>query len=184
MAKFTGGTTPINLSDFSAELQDLDDGATSSIHTATQFRRDEIIHTDYVDFFGTKFTYDVNNILNGGTVNRIVSFATTVQWDLSSVSLTDAQLDGFITAGNGQAFLTSVFAGNDSITGSSGNDTLQGFAGNDSFNGGKGDDVYHVDDSKDVVTESLTLAAGGGTDLVISKGTFTLGTNVDNLQLL
>ncbi len=52
------------------------------------------------------------------------------------------------------------------------------------MNGGKGDDVFHVDDNKDVVVESLTFAAGGGIDLVISKGTFTLGANVDKLQLV
>src|SRR5215470_8021516 len=114
MAKFTGGSTPIDLTDFSAELQDLDDGATSSIHTTTQFRRDEIFPTDYVDFFGKTFAYDVNSILNGGTINRIVSVsASAVQWDLSGLSLTDKALDDFITAGNGQSFLTTVLAGND-----------------------------------------------------------------------
>ena len=93
-------------------------------------------------------------------------------------------LNGLIAAGDGDDFLTAVFALNDFITGSTGNDTLHGFAGNDTLNGGKGDDVFHVDDNKDVVVESLTFAAGGGIDLVISKGTFTLGTNVDKLQLV
>src|SRR5882724_11392141 len=184
MAKFSGGTTPIDLQDFDAELQDLGTGTSVPIHTATQDRR-TLATDDFNDFFGSKFLYDGSNNLISGTITRIASVeGGATLFDLSGLSLTDKALDNFIAAGDGQAFLTAVFAGNDSISGSIGNDTLQGFAGNDSFNGGKGDDVYWVDDAKDVVTESLTLAAGGGTDLVHSKGTFTLGTNVDNLALI
>src|SRR5882724_10888791 len=184
MAKFSGGTTPIDLQDFDAELQDLGTGTSVPIHTATQDRR-TLATDDFNDFFGSKFLYDGSNNLISGTITRIASVeGGATLFDLSGLSLTDKALDNFIAAGDGQAFLTAVFAGNDSISGSIGNDTLQGFAGNDSFNGGKGDDVYWVDDAKDVVTESLTFAAGGGTDLVHSKGTFTLGTNVDNLALI
>ena len=54
----------------------------------------------------------------------------------------------------------------------------------DKLIGGKGDDTYIVDDLKDTVTESAALLAGGGVDLVKSSVTFTLGTNVDKLELI
>ena len=45
--------------------------------------------------------------------------------------------------------------------------------------GGAGNDTYVVDNAGDIVIE----AAGGGTDLVQSSVTFTLGANVENLTL-
>src|SRR4029450_8917341 len=57
-----------------------------------------------------------------------------------------------------------------------------GGTGADKLIGGKGDDIYLVDDAKDTVTESV--AAGGGGDLVRSKVTFTLGANLERLELI
>ncbi len=112
MAKFTGGTTAIDFFNFDAQLGDLDDGTVTKA-TTTQFRRDEVIPTDYTDIFGTKLTYDGSNNLTGGTVNRIVSFDTVLQWDLSSLSMQAVTLNGLIAAGDGDDFLTAVFALND-----------------------------------------------------------------------
>ncbi len=47
------------------------------------------------------------------------------------------------------------------------------------MSGGAGDDTYVVDSTSDVVTES----SGGGTDLIQSSVTYTLGSYVDNLTL-
>lgn len=69
------------------------------------------------------------------------------------------------------------------LTGNDGFNELRGGAGIDKMAGGKGNDLYQVDDSKDVVTETLTIAAGGGIDAVIATANFVLGTNVDNLIL-
>jgi Ca2+-binding RTX toxin-like protein len=80
---------------------------------------------------------------------------------------------------------------NDSLIGGSGNDTILGGAGNDSINGGlgadslvggTGNDSYLVDDLGDIVIETTTGTLGG-TDLVTSSVTFTLGLNVENLVL-
>ncbi|MCG7392271.1 hypothetical protein MHY87_05070 [Microvirga sp. ACRRW] len=77
-------------------------------------------------------------------------------------------------------------AGNDVIYGGAGNDTLDGGSGNDELNGGKGrdrmiggagNDIYHVDTKGDVIVE----AKNGGTDLVYSAISYTLGATLEHL---
>ncbi|HEU0133257.1 MAG TPA: M10 family metallopeptidase C-terminal domain-containing protein, partial [Allosphingosinicella sp.] len=70
-------------------------------------------------------------------------------------------------------------AGDDILTGAAGNDTLNGGVGADSMAGGTGNDSYQVDQSGDSVTE----AAGEGTDTVNSSISYTLGANLENLTL-
>ena len=70
----------------------------------------------------------------------------------------------------------------DSITGTNGDNVINGGAGADRMAGGLGDDTYYVDDIGDVVAESAD-AALGGTDLVISSISYTLGAYVENLTL-
>lgn len=69
--------------------------------------------------------------------------------------------------------------GGDCIFGGDDDDLLDGGAGTDSMTGGAGNDTYVVDATTDVIVE----AAGGGTDLVQSAVTLTLGTEVENLTL-
>ncbi len=78
-------------------------------------------------------------------------------------------------------------AGNDSLVGAATDDVLNGLAGNDTLDGGlgadvlqggAGDDSYIVDNVGDVVNE----VAGEGTDTVQSSISFTLGTEVENLN--
>ncbi|MBF8672683.1 calcium-binding protein, partial [Pseudomonas putida] len=70
-------------------------------------------------------------------------------------------------------------AGNDSLSGGDGNDLLDGGAGTDSLAGGAGDDLYLVAQAGDSVSES----AGEGTDTVRASIAYTLGTNLENLEL-
>ncbi|ABL66324.1 DUF4347 domain-containing protein [Chlorobium phaeobacteroides] len=70
-------------------------------------------------------------------------------------------------------------SGKNTLVGGAGNDTLDGGSGADSMAGGEGDDVYVVNYSLDVVTEN----ADEGIDLVQSSTGWTLGANVENLEL-
>ncbi|NDD11146.1 MAG: calcium-binding protein [Betaproteobacteria bacterium] len=66
------------------------------------------------------------------------------------------------------------------ISGNSGDNSLDGGAGADTLIGGPGNDTYVVDATSDVVIES----PGEGTDTVRSIVTWTLGANLENLNLL
>jgi len=68
---------------------------------------------------------------------------------------------------------------NNILTGNTGNNLLDGGVGADSMSGGTGNDTYFVDNVGDTVTEN----SGAGTDMVLSSVSFTLPTNVENLQL-
>jgi Ca2+-binding RTX toxin-like protein len=71
------------------------------------------------------------------------------------------------------------------ITGNAAANVLNGLTGVDTLSGMGGSDSYFVDVAGDVVVETIAGAAGG-VDLVTftgTTGTFTLGSNVENLTL-
>lgn len=72
-------------------------------------------------------------------------------------------------------------AGANRIVGDVGNDMLDGGAGIDRLFGGQGDDIYYVDDARDTVTE----AAGAGTDTVYASVSYTLaaGQEIESLRV-
>lgn len=70
-------------------------------------------------------------------------------------------------------------AGDDTLKGLSGNDYLDAGLGNDSMYGGTGNDCYAVDSTTDTITENLNQ----GTDTVTSTVSWTLGANLENLNL-
>jgi Ca2+-binding RTX toxin-like protein len=69
--------------------------------------------------------------------------------------------------------------GNDTLSGGDGNDFLNGGAGNDYMVGGAGNDIYIVGAAGDATIEN----AGGGTDTMRSYVNWTLGANVERLEL-
>ncbi|WP_294993496.1 putative Ig domain-containing protein, partial [Sulfuritalea sp.] len=84
--------------------------------------------------------------------------------------------------GTGNA-LDNVLIGNgdaNRLTGLAGNDWLDGGLGRDTLLGGAGDDTYLVDQAGDSIIEN----PGEGIDWVRSSVTWTLGANLEHLQLV
>jgi Ca2+-binding RTX toxin-like protein len=87
-------------------------------------------------------------------------------------------LNNIIEGNSGNNILSGNF-GNDTLYGWDGDDWLAGDSGSDYMRGGLGDDMYDVDSAGDTVVEF----AGEGRDIVHSRITYTLGANIEDLQL-
>jgi Ca2+-binding RTX toxin-like protein len=71
-------------------------------------------------------------------------------------------------------------AADDILYGGSGRDTLDGETGNNTLYGGTGDDIYIVDDLSDRLIEQVNE----GKDVVQSSINYTLGANLEDLELI
>jgi serralysin len=127
----------------------------------------------------------VAELVGEGTDTVSSSISYTLTGHVDNLVLTGAALAGTgnvldnAMTGNELGNTLSGGFGNDTLTGLGGDDTLDGGAGADAMTGGVGNDSYYVDQSGDSVTE----AAGEGTDTVNSSISYTLGANLENLTL-
>jgi Ca2+-binding RTX toxin-like protein len=146
-----------------------------------------------------------NNLLNGGVgadtligglgndtyvidqTGDVISEATGAGSDTVQVStnytLSLANIENLTLSGS--SAITAVGdAGNNVITGSGAANVIEGGLGVDTLMGGAGSDTYVVDTSTDVISETLSLSAGGGSDTVVSSVNYSLtAVNVENVTL-
>ncbi len=120
----------------------------------------------------TLLGYAGDDLLDGGNGNDSIDAGN------GNDMLLGGDGNDILLAGSGNDSLDGG-KGDDKLTGDKGNDTLQGGVGADNMAGGVGDDYYFVDNKKDVITE----VKAAGTDTIESTLTYTLGTNVENLNL-
>ena len=124
-------------------------------------------------------SYTVDN--SGDVVTETSSLATEIDSVNSSVSFSlDDNIENLTLTGSAAINGTGNELAN-SLTGNAGANSLEGGAGADTLIGGLGNDSYTVDNKRDVVTETSSLATE--IDSVNSSITYTLGDNLENLTL-
>jgi trimeric autotransporter adhesin len=130
---------------------------------------------------------DIGDVINdaGGIDTVISGISYTLEDSLENLTLTGSATVGLgnslnnIIIGNALDNTLTGLAGNDTLTGGAGNDYLYGGTGADTMTGGLGNDFYSVDNVGDIITEN----PGEGTDTVSSSISYSLGANLENLNL-
>ena len=117
-------------------------------------------------------------ITNAGVDASAVGNALTITGNNGANTITGTAFSDMLN-GNGGDDRLDGGAGNDTINGGAGNDTLDGGTGSDRLLGGAGNDNYFVDSPGDVVIEALN----SGTDKVFASINYTLGANLESLEL-
>jgi len=138
------------------------------------------IEDTVVEFNGT--TDGIDTIKLRGTATLATAATLTLDNDWANVEILDASATGSIKLNLTGNNLGNTLIGNAAVnilTGGTGDDTLNGGAGADSMIGGDGNDTYIVDNIADSITEALNE----GTDLVKASVSYTLGANLENLEL-
>ena len=120
---------------------------------------------------GGNNVYNITVEVSDGTLVDTQTLAITVK-NVNSVTL-----DGTIGADTLGSSGTTVEG--DTLNGLAGNDTLDGGLGADIMNGGANNDTYIVENTGDLCNED----ASAGTDTVKASVSYTLGSNVENIQL-
>ena len=146
------------------------DTTRSSIDYTLTDNVENLVLTGTADLAGTGNA--LNNVITGNGGNN------TIDALAGNDTVNAGGGDDLVHGGDGADLLNGE-AGNDVLFGDAGNDRIDGGTGADQMSGGIGDDTYVVDDNGDLVIED----AGAGIDLVESSITYTLTSNVENLNL-
>jgi Ca2+-binding RTX toxin-like protein len=123
---------------------------------------------------GVGFTYDSEGSWTGGTVQAMEESKNgSLAWKLIGASYPATTVEQFADATDPSelaALNAFLFAGADSITGSTGADWLGGFAGNDTINGGAGNDALDGGTGNDRLVGGAgndTMRGGAGNDTYV-----------------
>ncbi|WP_162148557.1 calcium-binding protein, partial [Methylophilus sp. OH31] len=124
----------------------------------------------------------IDTIKLRGTATLATAATLTLDNDWANIEILDASATGSTKLNLTGNNLGNTLIGNAAaniLTGGTGDDTLNGGAGIDTMIGGAGNDTYIVDNIADIVTED----SNEGTDLVKASVSYTLGANIENLEL-
>lgn len=138
---------------------------------------------------GKNNVYDVVVRVTDGTSTVQQTIAVTVQDVLGATLVGSGDDEVFwdpstpLPAQIGETVITGIdfntTSEQDTIDGGAGNDIINGGVGADAMSGGDGDDIYFVDNVGDTVIEN----EDEGTDIVLSSVSYTIGENVEGLEL-
>ena len=170
--------------------------------TATWLAFDwDYVYADYINWNQLQYehVYDATDPI-AGYAGWNWDFTTTDPGNVQVIggSANDTALLGigldYFSGGDGDDYADGGI-GADNLTGGAGNDILDGGSGHDILAGGAGNDTYYVDSTGDSVTETtnvsgsatlgfrLALDLSGSVDKVIASISYTLGSNLENLDL-
>jgi Ca2+-binding RTX toxin-like protein len=107
----------------------------------------------------------------------LASSSYTLSANVENMQLNFSGLTG---TGNALDNQLSSFNGGNTLIGAGGNDTLNSFGSGDTLIGGTGNDLYWITASNTAIVEN----ANEGNDFVSSWASYTLGANLESLQLL
>lgn len=152
--------------------------AAIDVYGDTQGVNDTYFYTDQLSDYNSGGRLTLTDS-NGGTdkINlAAVSSAVTIDLVAGHTSTIDGQT---LTIG-GSTTIENVLGTdqNDTITGNSADNLIIGGRGADTMAGGTGNDGYVVDNASDVVTEGTAA----GTDTIYTKVSYTLSSNVENMD--
>lgn len=153
---------------------------------------------DTLDFSGTSVGQEISLLSEslssvlGGRYNLGIARGVRIENAIGGSgadSITGNSAGNRLDGGNGADTLVGANGddklygggGGDELFGGRGNDILTGGTGADTMNGSLGDDIYFVDDAGD---KTIETSATGGNDTVRSTIGRTLGSNLENLELL
>jgi serralysin len=127
------------------------------------------------NYFGSGFTTDSAGNLTAGAVSSVnFSVLGTMQYEIVGLNSSMATLHNLQRAGAGQAMLSLMLGGVDTLMGSHGVDVLDGFAGNDTIFGFGGDDVLRGSSGNDVLNGGSgddSVEGGSGLDTAVYANT-------------
>jgi Ca2+-binding RTX toxin-like protein len=128
---------------------------------------------------------DENDVVieTGTAATELDTIRSTVSIDISA-NLGDNDVDAIekIELLGSASLSAKGNALRNTLQGNVGNNTLDGGAGVDTMLGGAGDDTYYADNTADVATEAAGTM-NGANDVVIASASYTLGLNIETLQL-
>lgn len=127
------------------------------------------------NYFGSGFATDSAGNLIAGTVSSVnFSVLGTMQYEIVGLNNSMATLHSLQRSGSGQAMLSLMLGGEDTLMGSHGFDVLDGFAGSDMIFGAGGNDVLRGGSGNDFVNGGSgddSIDGGSGLDVAIYANT-------------
>ena len=128
-------------------------------------------------YTGTNLAFDANGNLATGTLTGLSeTYLSAPVFSMTALNLDAATFVQWVNSGNSSAALDAIFAGNDSIRGSSDDDVLDGRAGHDIIMGGAGADTIIGGDGNNHL---YGQSPNGGTD---GADSITGGSGMDYIQ--